>query len=301
MIDNLHEVVLQDCTKVFKEGTISGASVLRLDLMDKFISGNKYFKLKYNLEKAISQGHRQILTFGGAYSNHIAATASACNKLSLNSIGIIRGEKPKGYSDTLKRAQEHGMNFKFVSREQYRNKNSSAFTEEVLKEFGEYYTIPEGGANDLGVKGASEILLSPVLTDYLSGFTHLVCPVGTGTTWAGLCCSALPHQQVMGILIHKGLESVLQLINQYGLNKSRVELISQFHFNGYAKYNPELLAFINQINFDFGIPLDFVYTGKMFYAIKELCASNYFQPNSNLLLIHTGGLQGNRGIGLEIN
>ncbi|MFT3946294.1 MAG: pyridoxal-phosphate dependent enzyme [Agriterribacter sp.] len=266
-------------------------SVLRLDKIHPVISGNKWFKLKYYLQDAKAKGYNSILTFGGAFSNHIAATALAASLQELQSIGIIRGEEPESWSHTLLKAKANGMQLYFVSRNEY-NVLKRTGDNDLLKQFGSNYIIPEGGYGTLGVKGAADIL-SVVDT---SDFTHIVCAVGTGTTIAGLIKAALPHQRIIGISTMKNnaglLPEILKLFNVEALPDNFV-LNHDYHFGGYARHTPELLCWMNDFFSVSHIPLDFVYTAKAMYGIMDMIEKDYFPPASKILMVHTGGLQGN--------
>ncbi|MGN7822586.1 1-aminocyclopropane-1-carboxylate deaminase/D-cysteine desulfhydrase [Chitinophaga sp. 22536] len=261
------------------------ASILRLDKLDPDISGNKWFKLKYNLEAARSEGRQHILTFGGAYSNHIAATAAACREAGFRCTGIIRGERPPVLSHTLQTAQDMGMQLEFISREAYRDSRLS------FENRPDTYIIPEGGHNAAGARGCEEILsLFPT-----ARFTHILCAVGTGTTLAGLINSAAATQTVTGISVLKGaryLEAEVKALLRPG-QTSHWQLLHDFHGGGYAKVKPALIDFINTFFAETGIPTDIIYTGKLVKAFRELIHQRYFADNSKVLLIHTGGLQGN--------
>lgn len=261
------------------------AAMLRLDKLDTEISGNKWFKLKYNLEAARSEGKQHILTFGGAFSNHIAATAAACREAGLHCTGIIRGEQPSVLSHTLQTAVDKGMQLEFVSREAYRHHRIS------FENRPGTYIIPEGGHNAAGARGCKEILsLFPT-----GHFTHILCAVGTGTTLAGLINSAAAAQTVIGIPVLKGagyLEAEVKALLHPGPT-SHWQLLHDFHGGGYAKVKPDLIDFINTFFAETGIPTDIIYTGKLVRAFRELIHQRYFPDNSKVLLIHTGGLQGN--------
>lgn len=266
--------------------------VKREDRIHPFVSGNKYRKLKYNVIEAKKQGFKTLLTFGGAFSNHIAAVASAGNGLGFNTIGIIRGEElgeKINDNPTLKFAQQNGMQFKFVPRDVYRNKHSEIFINELKKEFGRFYTIPEGGTNVLAVKGCEDIL-----TETDEQFDYVCCAVGTGGTISGLINGLKPGQQVLGFPALKG-DFLQQDISKFATN-SKWELITDYHFGGYAKINAELVAFINQFKVQNHVPLDPVYTGKMLFGIFDLIEKNYFPKGAKILAIHTGGLQGIDGM-----
>jgi len=265
--------------------------VLRLDKIDPVISGNKWFKLKYYLEEALQQNKKRVLTFGGAWSNHIAATACAVKRTGLDSIGIIRGEKPAVLSHTLIEAANQGMQLVFVSRQLYNQKNNPAFIERLLQEFDHPFIIAEGGEGKTGIKGASEIL---GLTD-VSYYTHILCAVGTGTMLLGIIAGSLPHQQIIGVPVLKGFENWLPAgIDEQTIKRIKIE--PGYHMGGYAKKNNELLDFMNQFYSETSIPLDFVYTGKLFFSAIDLIKKNYFPKQARLLVIHSGGLQGNESL-----
>ncbi|GAA4932337.1 pyridoxal-phosphate dependent enzyme [Algibacter agarivorans] len=270
--------------------------IKREDQLHAFVSGNKYRKLKYNLLQAEKSGFKTLLTFGGAFSNHIAAVSSAGNILGFKTIGIIRGEELRdkiSENPTLNFAKENGMQFKFVSRGLYRNKTSDDFLNELKNEFGNFYLIPEGGTNSLAIKGCEEIL-----TDNDETFDYICCAVGTGGTISGLINCLKPSQQVLGFPALKG-DFLQQDISKFA-RQTNWKLISDYHFGGYAKINEELVTFINQFKIDFDIPLDPVYTGKMLYGIMDLIEKNYFPKGSKILAIHTGGLQGIDGMNVVL-
>ena len=271
----------------------TSASVLRLDLIHPVISGNKWFKLKCYLEEARQWDKKAILTYGGAYSNHIVATAAAAADQRLPSIGLIRGEPGKQPSPTLEQAAALGMQLHFLSRDQYRLRTVPPA---VLTAFPlhELYFVNEGGYGKLGAEGASFI---GNLND-LSPYTHILAAVGTGTTLAGLVLSALPHQQVIGISVLRNNHSLPDEINELlpAEKKDRFTLLHDFHFGGYAKSNPALFAFMNEWYELEGIPSDFVYTGKLFFALRQLMQAGFFPDGSRVLAIHSGGLQGNRSL-----
>ena len=267
-------------------------TVKRDDLIHPFVSGNKFRKLKYNLLEAKNQKHSTLLTFGGAYSNHIAAVAYAGFEQGFKTIGIIRGEELMDKIDsnpTLKFAQEHGMQFKFVSREAYRLKSETTFIDALEQEYGAFYLIPEGGTNSLAIKGCEEILID---TD--AQFDYICCAVGTAGTISGLINSALPHQKVLGFPALKG-EFLQDEICTFVKNKNW-QLVHAYHFGGYGKVNNSLIAFMNEFYKQTQIPLDPIYTGKMVFGILDLIEKKYFPDHSKILFIHTGGLQGIKGI-----
>jgi len=252
------------------------------------ISGNKYRKLNYNLIEAKKQGYKTLLTFGGAYSNHISAVALAGPVFDFKTIGIIRGEELATKIDnnhTLKKAAEEGMQLKFITREAFRNKTQPLFLEELQLEFGPFYLLPEGGTNALAVKGCEEIL-----TPDDAVYDVICCPVGTGGTMAGIINSSFPHQKIFGFSALKG-DFLKPDIAKFA-QRDNWELISDYHFGGYAKINHELISFINQFKDHYDIPLDPVYTGKMLYGLFDMIKRNQIAANAKILAIHTGGLQG---------
>lgn len=256
------------------------------------ISGNKYRKLKYNLQEAKNLHQANLLTFGGAYSNHISAVAAAGKKWGFTTIGIIRGEELFESIDrnpTLRFAKACGMVFKFVSRENYRQKSSDQFMKGLKEEFGDFYLLPEGGTNHLAVKGCEEIL-----TEEDATFDYICCSVGTGGTISGLINSSSPHQKILGFPALKD-DFLREEIPKFA-SKNNWELITDYHFGGYAKINPRLISFINEFKAKYHIPLDPIYTGKLMYGIFDLLQKGYFPKSSKILAIHTGGLQGIEGM-----
>ncbi len=272
---------------VFIEKNVE-VSVLRLDKIHPVISGNKWFKLRYYLEEAKQQKKNTIISFGGAWSNHIIATAAACQINGLNSIGIIRGEKMEKLSPTLTQAKRLGMQLIFINREDYREKKIP-----VVLNKDEYYFINEGGYGPKGAAGAATILDYCKKEDY----SHICCAAGTGTMMAGLINSSLPFQEVTGISALKNNFELKENIRGLLIDREKTfRIIHDYHFGGYAKYKPELIEFMNEFYRETTIPSDFVYTGKLFYAVTDLIKNNFFPVRSRLLLIHSGGLQGNASL-----
>nr|WP_315246978.1 pyridoxal-phosphate dependent enzyme [uncultured Flavobacterium sp.] len=271
-------------------------TIKREDLIHPFVSGNKFRKLKYNLLQAKAENKTTLLTFGGAFSNHIAAVAYAGKEQGIKTIGIIRGDElfdKIQENPTLKFAQENGMQFEFVSRENYRLKSDESYIENLKEKFGDFYLVPEGGTNELAVKGCEEIL-----TEEDSVFNYVCCAVGTGGTISGLINSALSNQKILGFPALKGdfLNDEIRIFAQ----KDNWNLISDYHFGGYGKINLELIEFINAFFEENKVPLDPIYTGKMVFGVIDLIHKNYFPPHSKILLIHTGGLQGIEGMNIEL-
>ena len=266
--------------------------IKREDTIHPLISGNKYRKLKYNLIEAKKREQHTLLTFGGAYSNHIAAMACAGQEHGFKTIGVIRGEELEGNwqdNPTLQLAHEHGMQFYFVSRSDYRLKNEPEFFQKLQDRFGDFYLLPEGGTNALAVKGCEEIL-----TDADAQFDIICCSVGTGGTVAGLINAALPNQQVWGFPALKG-DFLKEEISRW-TEKNNWQLVTDYHFGGYAKVDQNLVDFINDFKEHTGIPLDPIYTGKLIFGIFDLVNQDVFPRNTKILAIHTGGLQGIQGM-----
>ncbi len=270
--------------------------VKREDQIHPFISGNKFRKLKYNLEEARTFGFKTLLSFGGAFSNHITAVAFAGKEFGFNTIGVIRGDElveKIEYNPTLQFAEQCGMRFKYVTREVYRNKTAEHFIEELRAEFGDFYLLPEGGTNALAVKGCEEIL-----TEQDKDFDYICCSVGTGGTVSGLINCSKPGQQILGFSSLKG-DFLKEDIGKF-VEKKNWQLITDYHFGGYAKINEALISFINEFKSKNQIPLDPIYTGKMMLGIFDLVEKGFFPKGSKILAIHTGGLQGIEGMNLKL-
>lgn len=282
--------------------------VLRLDLVDPEVGGNKWFKLKKNIKKARQDEQKTIITFGGAYSNHIASTAAACKALKLNCVAVVRGEETPILNPTLQTAKEKGMQFYFVDRETYSTKDSVDFKKHLNRKFGPHYLIPEGGNNLEGILGCMEILRPEWDHNFI------FCACGTATTYAGLAASCKPEQKVVGISVLKGENILVKETNEKlrnffpeknifvtgneELEKSHIEnncITNNYCFNGYAKMDNDLIGFKKDFETEYEIPLDHVYTAKLFYAVFGLIRLKKIKPGSKLLIIHSGGLQGNKG------
>jgi len=264
-------------------------TVLRLDKVHPVISGNKWFKLKYYLEDAKEAGQREIVTFGGAYSNHIVATAAAGKLFGFKTTGVIRGEKPDELSHTLNQAMEYGMRLIFTDRKAYRNRDLPV---DISKGDGVVCLIDEGGYGVNGAKGAAEILNYCKREDY----SHISCAAGTSTMLAGLVKASLSSQETIGVSILRnnlGLQRDLFKLLDHEEKNKKIRLIHDYHFGGYAKYTTPLINFMNDFYKVTGIPTDFVYTGKLFYAVVEMIKTNLFPAGSRVLVVHSGGLQGN--------
>ena len=282
--------------------------VLRLDLMHRWVNGNKWFKLKYNLLEAKQKNFTRLLTFGGAYSNHIYATAAAGNLFGFRTIGVIRGEERLPLNPTLSFAVQQGMQLVYLSREMYRQRNTAALQGYLQQRFGEVFIIPEGGSNLNGVRGCTEIIGDAMPTaGYAYAFDHICVACGTATTLAGIALSLDQGQKAIafpvlknGAFLAQEIESLLTNYLASGLpaahSPASWELVCDYHFGGYAKVNDELLLFSQQFSEEHGVPLDYVYTAKMFYGVMDLLQQGFFGKGDRLLLVHTGGLQGNVGM-----
>lgn len=273
--------------------------IKREDELHPFISGNKYRKLKYNLAEAAKKHKSTLLTFGGAYSNHIAATAAAGFSNNFKTIGIIRGDELAANlteiiqnNPTLKFASEHNMQFEFVSRAEYKNKTSPEFIATLKEKYGDFYLVPEGGTNNFAIKGCEEIL-----TEEDARYDFICCAIGTGGTISGIINSLKIHQNAIGFPALKG-DFLQHEINKYILKQDNWSLNTNYHFGGYAKVSEELITFINKFKRETKIPLDPVYTGKMMFGIVDLIKNGFFEKDSKILAIHTGGLQGIEGMNL---
>ena len=275
--------------------------VLREDLIHPEISGNKWRKLKYNLREAKNQGLNKIVTYGGAYSNHIAATAAAGRSFGIETIGIIRGEETLPLNSTLQSAANNGMKFKYVSRNFYReDKYNALFLEGLKNEVGDFYLVPEGGSNAFAVKGCTEIK-NNITVD----FDVIACACGTGGTIAGIVASLDNSKEIIGFPALKGggflVNDIHRLLNEYSLKfdvaieNNNWKLNTDFHFGGYGKINNELVNFVNEFNYKHNIPLDLIYTGKMMFGIYQTIKTTNQLNGKKIVVVHTGGLQGNKG------
>ncbi len=267
-------------------------SIKRDDLIHPEVMGNKWRKLKYNLEEARSGTYIGIVTLGGAFSNHIAATAAACRINGIPAIGIIRGNELTSYRNhTLQKASTDGMQLRFVSREDYsRLRNNLSF---LQSEYPHYFIVPEGGTNEYAIQGVREIWAELDME-----YDYLICPFGTGGTMAGLLSGNQTHTIILGFSSLKGSfahSELITLLDRFHIPNRRFEMLEQYHFGGYGKVNEELLSFISWFEKTHQLPLDPIYTGKMMYGFYALIRHNFFPENSRILVLHTGGLQGKDG------
>ena len=286
---NINNIYIQDIAGLCNN-TLD-ISILRADLIDPVVSGNKWFKLQFYVRDAIAAGKTTLATFGGPYSNHIVATSKYGASQGLGTVGFIRGEKPITLSPTLTDALENGMTVHYISREDFLHKKS------IMEQHQDksWAWIPEGGYGITGANGASTLL---TIKD-TSGFDTIICAVGTGTMMAGLIKVALPHQKIIGINVVKNnfsIDAEISALITPVENKKNFEIIHGYHFGGYAKHTPALIKYMNECYKKIEVPIDFVYTAKLMYAVEDLAIKGKFDQNSKILLIHSGGLQGNRSL-----
>lgn len=273
--------------------------VKRDDLNHPHIQGNKWHKLKFNLEAAKQQDKNCLITFGGAYSNHIAATAYAAKEAGLRSIGLIRGEElatsPHNWSHTLKQAAENGMALEFLSRRSYQLKDDPDFILDLQQRYPDAYILPEGGSNELAVQGFQSVMAEIELQ--CPHWNTLFTPVGTGGTLAGLVRYATPraNRQINGVAVLKQADYLLPSIRKW-IGPDRFvdwQLLTDYHAGGYGKFPSELQQLKQQFETQFSIPLDPVYSAKMMAAFYDQLQQGKIAPHSKVILLHTGGLQGN--------
>ena len=309
---NLAESPLQPLHSPFLDNAGITLFVKRDDLIHAQFGGNKWRKLKYNLNVARENDCQTLLTFGGAWSNHIYATAAAGHYFGFKTIGYIRGEKHEPLNPTLSFAKQCGMKLVYIDRKTYRNKNDSHYLDSLKRQYKNTYILPEGGSNLLATQGCKEIV-TEIDSELKNSFDVICCASGTGATLAGLIAAMKAGQKThpqtaIGFSALKGgifLENeVKHYLHQYdGESTNSQENVNwriedRFHFGGYAKVNDELFQFINDFKTQYGFMLDAVYTAKMFYGLFELIKNRHFKPGSTVVAIHSGGLQGNIGFNL---
>ncbi len=263
----------------------------RLDQLANPVTGNKFFKLKYNLLEAKKRGCKKILTFGGAYSNHIYAVAMAAKTAGFDSIGLIRGEETLPLNPTLAFAKNQGMQIVYLDRSTYRQRHDRDFLDRLAASYPEAFMLPEGGTNEFAIRGTAEIV-GPKDNFY----SHFAVPIGTGGTFLGLLSQLQQNQHLLGFSALKGAfihQDIEEKIAKYAIkSQGDFRLFDGYHFGGYAKINDELLRFIKNFKAQHNVLLDPIYTSKMMYGLLDLIAKDYFPTGSNILAIHTGGLQG---------
>lgn len=288
MLFDIHNIIFDVLNSLLLQQKNIQLTVARLDKIHPVVSGNKLFKLHYFLEEYAAGNYTMIRTFGGAYSNHLVATAFACKKLQIPCIGIVRGERPAVLSPTLLQCMEYGMQLDFVSRESYTAMTGRQIQEEHI------LNIPEGGFAPLGAKGASLIMDSIQEKDP----THICLATGTATTLAGILQKAAKSQLVIAVPVLKGMTDIKERLAILNGQQQYDNLLvwDQYHFGGYAKKTADLLYFMNELYKEHHLPTDFVYTAKMMYGVFDAIYKNNFPPGSRVICLHTGGLQGNRSL-----
>ncbi len=288
--------VIQPLNKFWYQNKVAALDMLRLDLLHPVISGNKWFKLRLNLKYAVESGFKAIVTSGGGWSNHLAATAFAAKAFGIKSIGVVRG-KYDVLTPTLEACRANGMQLIFVSQEDYKNQHEPGWARSLVDHFDEVLMIPEGGANEWGRKGAG--LISRFIPDT---YTHIVLAVGSGTTLTGLRNTLDVKQLVLGFVPMKQGTYLQENITDHLLPEKNRNwmLYDKWHLGGFGKWNKELLSFMNQFYTDNKIPLDIVYTSKMMFGLHEMLMDNHFSVDERILCIHSGGLQGNASVAGEL-
>lgn len=290
--DSYNDTPLQKIEeKILEEKKVS-IYVKRDDLLHFFINGNKWFKLKFNLFEAANKNHHQLLTFGGAYSNHVYAFSYACKLFGFEGIVVIRGEEYPTLNPTLEFASNNGIKIHYVHRKMYRNKYADSLLSELKNLYGDYYLIPEGGSNFLAVKGCSEIV-----TKIKVDFDYILAACGTAGTLAGIAKSLKKNQKAIGIAVLKNAGFLIEEAKRLSQHqKINFEILLDYHQGGYAKFNDELICFIKNFYQNHQIILEPIYTGKLVYALFDLISKDYFPEHSNIVVYHSGGLQGYQGL-----
>lgn len=287
------KAVVQLLDQRWHEQKVDKVAVLRLDLIHPVISGNKWYKLKHNIQYAIDNGIDRIVTFGGAYSNHLVAAAAAARQYKLKATGLVRGKYAENnLTPTLKECLANGMELHFLSREEYEQKNNPDFFDSLFRELNGSFIIPEGGANDYGIEGVADI--AHFIPD---DYTHICVAVGTGTTFVGLVNALREEKSVYGFIpMKQGRYLQGDLEKKIMPGHRKWQLLDNWHFGGFGKYDASLLRFMNVFYEQNNIPLDMVYTSKMMYGLQQMILSGMLSPNAKILCIHSGGLQGNNSI-----
>jgi 1-aminocyclopropane-1-carboxylate deaminase/D-cysteine desulfhydrase-like pyridoxal-dependent ACC family enzyme len=277
--------------KILEEKQVS-LFIKRDDLLHPFINGNKWFKLKYNLLEVTEKNIERLLTFGGAYSNHISSFSFACKLFGFDGIVVIRGEEYPELNPTLEFVVNNGVKIHYVSRKMYRNKYDENFLNELKNHYGDFFLIPEGGSNQLAVEGCSEIVSNIELD-----FDFIFAACGTAGTLTGIAKSLKGNQKAIGVAVLKGADFLNDEVKRLSQNlKLNFEILLNYHFGGYAKFNDELINFIKEFYLKHQIILEPIYTGKLIYAVYDLIEKDYFPRNSRIVAYHSGGLQGYQGL-----
>lgn len=293
-----HQPAIQIISPDWYQGKVAEVAMLRLDTVHPEVSGNKWYKLKHNIDYCLQQDIDRVLTFGGAYSNHLVATAAAAQLAGLKSVGIVRGTyAQEQLTPTLLTCADYGMELHFVSIEDYKLKDDPETLHHLSERYTNTFIIPEGGANEQGRAGAGEIAaLIP------ERFTHIAVSVGTGTTLIGLA-NKLPYKtKISGYAPMKGGAYLNAEVAGYLDEKKRtnVHIYDTWHFGGFGKHNDELISFMNDFYSSHAIPLDVIYTAKMMYGLREQLLGTIYSTDARILCIHTGGQQGNTSLGSKL-
>jgi 1-aminocyclopropane-1-carboxylate deaminase len=285
-------VEIQSLNTDWYKGKVAAVDMLRLDLLHDVVSGNKWYKLRLNIQQALDHGYNTILTFGGGYSNHLVATAFAAKLFGLKSIGVVRGKYDK-LTPTLQECKDAGMELVFVTQDDYKNKHQPEWARNVVAHFDEVFIVPEGGANELGRKGAG--LIKRFIDE---SYTHIALAVGSGTTLAGLRNELPGRQQILGFVPMKQGSYLAGYIREHlePEQDRNWQLFDEWHFGGFGKWTNELLQFMNMFYHMNRVPLDIIYTSKMMYRIGQLIERGAFPGDARILCIHSGGLQGNSSV-----
>lgn len=288
---------IQAITPSWYHHKVAEVSVLRLDIVHPHVSGNKWYKLMYQLDHCALQGIKKVLAFGGAYSNHLAATAAMANLAGLQSVGVVRGDFYKKLTPSLQFCKEQGMQLHFVTYAEYDRKTEPDMLADLSAQYPGAFIIPEGGANELGRRGAGEI--AAIIPE---SYTHVAVAVGTGTTLAGIINNVPEGTQVYGYAPMKGGAYLDDVVAPWVLPEKQgsYKIFDNWHFGGFGKHTTELLAFMNEFYIEQNIPLDKVYTAKMMWGVMEQIKMGFFSNNARILCVHTGGLQGNISVANEL-
>ncbi len=281
--------VIQPLNKFWYANKVAALDMLRLDLIHPVVSGNKWFKLRLNMNHAIESGYKTIITSGGGFSNHLVATAYASKLFGIKSIGVVRG-RYNVLTPTLEACKEYGMELVFVTREDYAGRHEPNWARNLVAHFDETFMIPEGGANEWGRAGAG------LLNRFINGqYTHVAVAVGSATTMIGIRNKTSNQQQILGFAPMKQGAYLNGYISTHAVPEKNANwrLFDNWHFGGFGKWSNELIGFMNEFYKENNIPLDIVYTSKMMYGLHEMLTDNFFTESDKILCIHSGGLQGN--------
>jgi 1-aminocyclopropane-1-carboxylate deaminase len=293
---------VQDIVYTDRQGKEIRISILREDLLDAELGGNKFRKLRYHLLKARQEEQTTLLSFGGPWSNHLYSLAAAGERFGFSTIGVVRGEEPPGSTETIKDLRKKGMQLLFVSRSEFADNATDYYRAWLHDRLGSFYLIPEGGGGTLGVSGTMEIC-----GEHTRKYGRIFCAAGTGTTAAGMLLSLVPGQRLCVVPAMKGgaylREGITSLLRNYlfdfsegGMDDFPFDLYDNFHFGGFARVNPELLSFMSDFQGQTGVALDHVYTGKLLFGVCALLSENPSWQQEGILVLHSGGLQGLRGL-----